>query len=49
MPLISLIGPSVWSGRALQAENGDLGKVGSCASVSGPLLERLEEPNGHFS
>jgi hypothetical protein len=25
---MSAIGPSVWTGRALQAENGDLGKVG---------------------
>ena len=24
----SIHGPSVWTGRALQAENGDLGKVG---------------------
>jgi hypothetical protein len=25
---MSLIGPSVWTGRALQAENNDLEKVG---------------------
>jgi hypothetical protein len=34
------IGPSVWTGRALQAENDDLEKCWSCASVSGLLMER---------
>jgi hypothetical protein len=33
-------GPSVWTGRALQAENGDLENCWSCASVSGLLMER---------
>ena len=37
----SLAGPSVWIGRALQAEN-DGGERWSCASVSGPLLEPFE-------
>jgi hypothetical protein len=32
--------PSVWTGRALQAENDDLEKCWSCASVSGLLMER---------
>ena len=37
---ILCIGPSVWTGRALQAESDDL-EGWSCASVSGLLLERL--------
>src|SRR5271167_3654123 len=31
--------PCVWTGRALQAENDDLEKCWSCASVSGLLME----------
>jgi hypothetical protein len=37
---MSAFGPSVWTGRALQAENDDLEKCWSCASVSGLLMER---------
>jgi len=33
-------GPSGWTGRALQAENDDLEKCWSCASVSRLLMER---------
>src|SRR6202047_1915050 len=37
---MSLPGPSVWTGRALQAESDDL-ESWSCASVSGLLMEPL--------
>ena len=37
---MSLHGPSVWTGRALQAEN-EFGEGWSCASVSGLLMEPL--------
>src|ERR1700730_14203874 len=35
-----VLGPSVWTGRALQAESDDL-ESWSCASVSGLLMEFL--------
>src|SRR5262245_15283767 len=37
---MSPFGPSVWTGRALQVESDDLDVIGSCASVSGPGMER---------
>jgi hypothetical protein len=33
---------TVWTGRALQAENDDLEKCWSCASVSGLFTEPIE-------
>src|SRR5246127_786820 len=38
---MSAVDPSVWTGRALQAECGINGGGWSCASVSGPCMERL--------
>jgi len=37
---ISVSGPSVWTGRALQAESSER-KCWSCASVSGPCVEQI--------